>query len=307
MADSVGVRRGFVMLTALWVIAVAGALALATERAGRNGLHAARNRIGLEQAQWLALGCAARARSIVDDALSTAADDADAKNVWRLLDRHLGGTEVDSACHVQLNAAGTQLDINAASSEMLAALLHDAATTSDPTALAAALEDWRDTDDVAVAGGAERDWYVANRRFPPRNGPLADMRELPRVRGFESLALAGVLSVEPGRVSLATAPVAVLMAVPGIGAEAAARIIELRDAGTPVNDLADIVGTLSDDATTEFLARYADAARLVTPDPDAWILTATARVGFPSSAATVEWRLVRVGRATMVVRARSDS
>jgi len=170
-----------------------------------------------------------------------------------------------------------------------------------------ALADWRDADDEArPGGGSERDWYLAAGRIPPRNGPLADIRELARVRGFEDIArFDTVLNTEPGRVSLATAPVTVLMALPGFTRETAERVAELHDAGTPLRDLLELPGLLSQTSRSALLARYADLARASTVDPDAWILTTRAAVGFPPSAVVLEWRLVRADRRGVVLRTRT--
>ena len=83
-----------------------------------------------------------------------------------------------------------------------------------------ALLDWRDPDDAPRRFGAERDWYVARGLFPPRNGPLADVRELRRVRGFDAITvpdsvLIAVFTVEPGRLVTARADPRVLASVTG--------------------------------------------------------------------------------------------
>src|SRR5215211_3820962 len=102
------------------------------------------------------------------------------------------------------------------------------------TAMADALLDWRDEDDVPRAEGAEWEWYESVGRVTPRNAPLAHVAELQRVRGFESIdGLDSLIGVQPGRISLATATVSVLLAVPGITKEIAERIVELQEAGTP--------------------------------------------------------------------------
>ena len=140
--------------------------------------------------------------------------------------------------------------------------------TATTRELAAALADWRDSDDVARPVGAERDWYAAAHRELPRNGPLADIRELARVRGFENLPpFEAVLTAEPGRVSLATAPATVLLAVPGFTRETADRIVALQDAGTPVTDVTSLLGLVSRASADSMLAHFPEIARVTTPDP----------------------------------------
>lgn len=302
-------RRGFAMITVLWVMTVAGVMATAAALAGRNTVHATRNRVQLERAFWAASGCAALAEAAIDDRLAEATSYEDAGVIWRRLDRAVLPVTLPDpdACSVLLEAAGTRLDVNAASDEIIANLLHAMGYGGNAESLVDALADWRDPDTVARPFGAERDWYIAAQRHPPRDAPLADIRELARVRGFESLApFDTLLTVETGRISLATAPVTVLMSVPGFTRETAESIVAMRDAGTPVNDVISMLGGLSRTSADALLSRYADVVRLTTPDPDAWLLTVHAQVGQPRSIVTLTRRLVRSGRRAVVVQTRSE-
>jgi hypothetical protein len=94
---------------------------------------------------------------------------------------------------------------------------------------------------------------------------------------FENLArFDTVLSAEPGRVSLATASVPVLLAVPGFTRETADRIVGFR-AGTPVGDALalGVVSPSAGDAISPLLeiARLLRSRRL--------ILTVRGSSGFP--------------------------
>jgi type II secretory pathway component PulK len=302
-------RRGFAMITVLWVITVAGVMATAAALAGRNTVHATRNRVQLERAFWAASGCAALAQAAIDDRLTEATSYEDAGAIWRRLDRAIHPVMLPDpdACGVLLEAAGTRLDVNAASDELVANLLHAMGYGGNAESLVDALADWRDSDTVARPFGAERDWYIAAQRHPPRDAPLADIRELARVRGFESLApFDTLLTVESGRISLATAPVTVLMSVPGFTRETAESIVAMRDAAAPVNDVISMLGGLSRTSADALLSRYADVVRLTTPDPDAWLLTVHAQVGPSRGVVTLTRRLVRSGRRAVVVQTRSE-
>jgi len=178
----------------------------------------------------------------------------------------------------------------------------------DQAALVDALQDWVDPDDDPRPNGAESVWYELAGRFAPRNDSLADLRELARVRGFEEPGrFDSVLTIEPGRVSLATASVPVLMAVPGITRETAEQIVELQHAGTPLASLLEITPVLSSRAASALEARYVDATRLTTADPDAWLVRVRAAHGFPSVAVQLEWRVIRTGRQCAVARTRSST
>ncbi|HTE45996.1 MAG TPA: hypothetical protein VK636_12170 [Gemmatimonadaceae bacterium] len=296
------------MITVLWIMTVASVMATAAALTGRNAVNATRNRTQLARAYWSASACVARVRAAIDDTLADAPTFEVAAEKWRVIDRIVppvarAGT---ADCSITLEAAGTRLDVNSASPEMIEALLRGIGHGEEAIAMTDALLDWRDSDDVARPAGAERSWYEGEHREPPRDGPLADVRELARVRGFENLARYDTgFTTEPGRVSLATAPVSVLLAVPGFTRETAEQIVALRAAGTPVRDVLSILGSISPPSANAIMARYSDIARATTPDPDAWILTVSASNGLPPSVVVLSLRLVRAGRRTVVVRTRS--
>lgn len=295
------------MITTLWVIAVASVVAASGALVGRVAVDASRNRTELERAYWLATGCASRAHATIDALLR--AEEDEATTAWRMLDHRLPtAMTFEPACSVELEAFGTRLDVNSASDEMVSRLL---AALGVPEARARemidALRDWTDSDDVARPAGAERSWYAAEYRDPPRNGPLADVRELARVRGFERIAdFATVVATDGGRVSLMTAPVPVLMSVPGVTRETAEAIVELREAGTPPGDLLAVAEVVSPSSADSLIARYADAAHMTTAIPDAWALTVRASSGFPVNTARLELTLRRDGKRCRVVSARAE-
>jgi len=296
------------MITMLWVMAVAAVVTATGALAGRLAVHASRNRAELDRAYWIAAGCASRVRAVID-ALLRDATSGDAVSVWQTLDRRVANAmKLDHPCDVRLEALGTRVDANTASDEMVARLLSALGVPETRSReMVDALADWKDSDDVARDAGAERSWYVAERREQPRNGPIADVRELARVRGFERISdFDSVLGVDGGRVSLSTAPVSVLMSIPGVTRETAETIAQLRQQGEPVGDLLAVVGLVSSSSGDSLTARYADAAHVSTATPDGWILSVRASSGFPPNTATLTMRLVRDGAAARLVFARSD-
>jgi type II secretory pathway component PulK len=293
------------MITMLWVMAVAAVVTTTGSLAGRLAVHASRNRAELERAYWTATDCASRARAAIDLLLR----DNDAAVAWRRLDVRLSHVlTLDHPCTIRLEAAGTRLDVNGASDEMIDRLLSALAVPETRSReMVDALADWKDSDDVERSAGAERGWYIAEHREPPRNGPIADVLEIGRVRGFERMAdFDTVLGTDGGRVSLATAPVSVLMSVPGITRETAETIAQLREQGEPVGDLAGVLGLVSPSSADSLSARYADAAHVSTPTPDAWIVTVRASSGFPPNTSTLTLRLTRDGNLARLVFARAD-
>ena len=140
----------------------------------------------------------------------------------------------------------------------------------------------------------------------PRNGPIADVRELREIRGFADRPwMDSTLGVEAGRVPLGRAPLAVIAALPGFGDEAIERLRELRLRGQSPGDLLAFSATLSREARAMLLARYPELVALVTTEPDAWIVSSHAVDGPRDVGATIEVRMVRAGSRAAIVRRRT--
>jgi general secretion pathway protein K len=295
-------RRGFALLSALWITVALSTMALTGLLVARGEVFAARNRIALMRGRWRAEDCLERARVVIDDALNGRMPDG-----WNTLDHAVATSPVvaDAACDVTLVPTGIAVDVNVADREQLIALFH-AVGIGEPRAdsMADALLDWRDADDIPRPLGAERDWYRAAGRPTPRNGRLADVTELRRVRGFDEAVLPdsilnAIFTVEPGRLIWSRAPLAVLASLPGVGEEVLARIVERRARGVPVTDLTDLERELSPAARGALNERYGDIQRLTTGGPDAWILTAR------GGGASVEVRLASASPRAAIVRRRT--
>ena len=294
---------GFAMMAVLWAVVVVGTLALATALSGREAFDAGRNRVSAERAFWHANGCAERARAAVDSALNRS--DVLPARTWRHLDAVLRSDpqSAASACTVELDATGSSLDVNAASGVELTRLF-SAMGRPDADALADAVMDWRDVDDAPLPGGAESLWYAGQGRALPRNGPLADVMELARIRGFEDGSAQRFLSVEPGPISIPNASGAVLASVVGFTDEAVAAALSIRAQAGEIDDLLAFASTLSSAARDSIVVHYQEISRTTTLDPEAWVVTASGRSGAPSAVAVVELRLVRTNRRASVVRRR---
>jgi general secretion pathway protein K len=295
-------RAGFALLAVLWVTVSVATLALAVSLAARSAIATAANRTEITRATWRAEGCAEEARATMADIVTAAPQTG-----WDELDtrvRVAGHTSV--ACTVALAPAGNRLNVNLADGASLTALFARLGISpARRDSLVAALLDWRDSDDDPRPFGAEQAWYAKQHRLTPRNGPLSDVGELVRVRGFEAIGgLDSVLGIEPGRIALNHAPLSVLAALPGFGDEALNRVQEMRFRNEPVSDLLAFAGRLSPDARDVFLSQYSDLVRLTTIEPDAWILQAQASSGTPRLTVTIELRLVRSGGRIAIARVR---
>jgi hypothetical protein len=169
-----------------------------------------------------------------------------------------------------------------------------------------ALLDWIDADDVVRPRGAERAWYLASHRPTPRNGPLVAFEELRRVRGFERVGgLDSLLGVERDRIVIARAPMAVVAALPGMGAEVLSRLSELRSSRGPVPDLLSLAASLTPPARVLLMAHYAELVQRISDSPESWTVVSRASAGTPVLPATLELRIVNAGARAAIVRRRS--
>ena len=302
-------RSGFALILTLWALTVVAVVGIAVVLSARESYNVARNRYAAERAYWLAEGCLNVVRASIDDLLAGAPSPDARTRRWRALDSAASaGLTVDPPCRVKLSAAGDRLDVNSASEDELRRLLTRLAGVSRAPELVDALLDWRDADRDTRPFGAEADWYEAQYARVPRDGAFASIDELRRVRGFEQIGgLDTLFSVEPGRLSIATAPIAVLAAAPGLTDETLARIAEMRADGRQLDDLIALTALIPPSAVESLMVRYADLVYTTTLDPDAWIVSATVACGTPPLSATSEIRIVRKGTRTAVARRRNRS
>ena len=297
-------RKGFALLAVLWVIVGLAALLLAAALLSRDAVAAATNRSDAMRAYWRAEDCLSRARVAIEE-LTTADAAADrTTHVWTALDTLVSRSPLIASvdCELTLHPVGTVLDVNQADRETLVRLF-SALRASAPEALADAVLDWRDADHVPRSLGAERSWYAEQGRHAPRDGAFADVRELTRVKGLETLdgGLESLVGVESGRVVLTRAPLAVLAALPGMSQEALVRIRELRSAGRAWT-LEELSALLSRAGRDSLMAGYDELGRLATNVPDVWMLQSRAESGSRGLSVSIRVRLARSGRRLVVAR-----
>jgi type II secretory pathway component PulK len=297
-------RRGFAMLTVLWIVVVASAIALVGSVAGHDAAAAHKNRINATRARWRAHSCADRVRHTVDLVLSeTVAAARD--SVWRALDSAVVATGLlaDGGCVARLVAAGSQLNVNVATATALERLFESLGLAA-PSQIAAATMDWIDADDTPRDGGAEAVTYSALARRGPRNGPVASVEELRYVIGLEAIGLDSVLTADSVRVSLNNAPLPVLAALPGFGTEVLARIAEWRAIGRQITNVLVLAESVSPTAEAAIINSFPELARGSTIDPEAWYVHASAQAGYPAVTATTELRLIRTQTRAVRMRRR---
>lgn len=244
-------RRGFALLTVLWALGLASLVVGTAVVTAHLGQAATANRLVLSRAAWAREAC-------TEILVARTAKDA---SIRELDSVDLGrGTW----CWATIEDPGAKLNLNAADAEALRLLLAN-------DTLADALLDWRDGDSIPRPLGAESDWYRSRALPLPRNGPLADLRELALVRGFDSARVARLLPLltteGTGQINLGSAPPEVLVTVPGMTPELLAAVLARRAMGGVLTGPDQLLGSLSRDAQRQLLARYQDFARTVSYGP----------------------------------------
>jgi len=297
-------RSGFALITVLWILAAAAVAGIGSELAIRDSVNGARNRVHIERAAWRAHACLERARAAIDDALQEGERAGSREPVWRDIDHYLRASPLlpTASCHVTLEAAGTRLDVNAATDAQLAALFASM-QMEDPVTFTDRVLDWRDSDDAPRPFGAERGWYITNDvpGVAPRNARIEDIRELAIVGARVDIAqLEHLLTVERGRISLNHAPAAILAVLPGFTDETVARVIQDRAHNRATTDLMALAARLTPAAAERLLASIPQLASTATTTPDAWLLRARGWSGEPAITAVLDARLVLSnGRAAL--------
>ncbi len=142
-----------------------------------------------------------------------------------------------------------------------------------------------------------------------RNGPLADVAELHRVRGFsDSLVarLSGLLTTRgTGAINLNAAPRAVLATLPGSSAEGVEIVLRHRGIA-PLASADEFVGLLSPASRTTLLASYPEFVRTAVFTPPQLVAVATGGVGGTAITARVTLTLVPVAGRLAVIRRETE-
>ncbi len=276
-------ERGFALIAALWLLVALSAITLEVSLVARERRLAAANTLEAAQARAAADAGLEHARARLAAVLQRGALDP-----WRWPDSLLAGEtalgEGVARYRVALRDVGAALNVNRATEAELrrffVALRVDAGAADR---LAQTIMDWRDPDDLRRARGAERADYLRDgAAVLPRNGPFQSVAELGSVRGMTpeilSLARPYLTPLGTGQVNLNAASRPVLLALPGIGEEAAGVLLRHQEAGRPLHSLAALSLELSSGGRaaleadmTSLLARAAFETREVEAVSDGWV------------------------------------
>ena len=219
-------RRGVALVVVLWglvlIAIIAGGVAVGTRTDATMAFNVAEN------AKARALAEAGIQRGILE--LLQRVD-----SVWQsdgtVYPVSVPGAEIAVSLQDELG----KIDLNTAPDGLMRALFASAGLDDDTaSALADAVADYRDEDDLVRLNGAEaRDYRAARLAHEPKNASFEAIEELRLVLGMSEALyrrVAGLVTVHSRRpwINLATAPLDVLMALPGLDDAGRENILESR-------------------------------------------------------------------------------
>ena len=285
-------RRGFALLAVLWLVTALSALIAGGLLSARLGLKASGNRVILARAEWAREACVE---------LMLARGFSPARSGSISVTRTAGRVDLgrQTWCELRVIDPSRALNLNLATEASLRKVLQ-----SD--SLADALLDWRDKDDSPRPRGAETVWYRQMRRRSPRNGPLASVKELSLVRGFENLdqgAIESLFTVRGrGIINVNGAPPAVLQAVAGLPEELV-HLVRARNArGEPVENLDHLIGLAPPSHRPALASRYQDLVQLLAFSSTELVVVAAGGVGESPLRSTGTLTVVPIGDRIAVIR-----
>ena len=246
-------RRGFAMMTALWLVVAIAAVAVqfSYDAHERYTLGIAAAERGIARAA--ANGALAAAQAKLELALRNAALNGSTRlrssDPWLGADTLYSGViDIDSvSVNIEAKTGGTQLNVNTMSEDQLRAffsfLLNDASTADE---LAQSIMDWRDTDDQARTRGGERDQYLKDHKLVlPANAPFREVDDMLDVNGMtpEILAKARpyLRTYGGGPLNLNAADEHALRALTGMTDAIMTRILAARSNGRRITSIDDVI------------------------------------------------------------------
>lgn len=188
-----------------------------------------------------------------------------------------------------------KIDINVARDEQLQRLFESIGLDmTKAAALTAAIIDWRDPDDLVTLNGAEKSAYEqAGLSYGPQNGPFTTVAEVQQVLGMDYEL---VRKLEPaitvfsgrGQPNPMYAPQQALMAMPGMDADMASQLIDLRHQILPGSG-GGISGLTLPDGTPLIASgggvTYSIESKAVLPNGASTTLEVTIRLGGSNASA----------------------
>ena len=224
-------RRGIALVIVLWGLVLLAVIAAAFTTETRTEVTLARNH--LENA---------KAKALADAGVHAAMLGLHRREVekrWRADGTVYSMASGEGEVSIVINDEAGKIDLNAAPDELIQGLLVAVGLEEgEAQALTAAIADFRDADDETHAGGAEdAEYRAAGLAWGPKNKPFEAVEELHQVLGMTrqvyALAAPGLTVHSRSKgVDVTVAPAIVLLALPGVDAEAVEAFTEQRQART---------------------------------------------------------------------------
>lgn len=308
-------RRGFALLSALWLMMMLSGLGLhialsarSSRLAAANRIESARTRAGADAGVQHAKARLAAQLQLMDDAGVT--DRLGLLDIAYLIPDTIDFGDVRYI--VRLRDAGSRININLATvgtlRGLMTALRLDAGLSDR---IAQAIVDWRDSDDLSHPRGAERDDYL-RRQAPllPTNGPFAHPDELRDVREVSETVYATlrpfITIAGSGLINPNTADRPVLLSVPGFSPAIVGEIERLRESGVLFTTADQLLAALpvgvrnrAADASAEWRPRLVFQVREIEFESEAWMNSGPAR-------SVTRGTFVRAGSSVMTVDRRAE-
>lgn len=241
-------RRGFAMITALWltvaITVVALQFSLEAHERYMLGINASERGV----ARAAVIGALALEQAQLERAIrqntSGAATALRGSDPWLDVDStYSGPVDIDSVIvMVDAKPGGRKLNVNSVNEDQLKAFFNSVlkdATAADE--ISQSIMDWRDGDDQARVRGGERDYYLKeNKMVLPANAPFREVDDLLDVKGMTPEILEKVRpylrTYGSSAINLNTADEPVLRSIPGMTDVILARILAARTGGQRITN-----------------------------------------------------------------------
>lgn len=221
--------RGIALVIVLWGLVLLAVIAAAFTTETRTEVTLARNLVEN-----------AKAKALADAGVHAAMLGLHRREVekrWRADGTVYSMASGEGEVSIVIDDEAGKIDLNAAPDELIQGLLVAVGLADgEARALTAAIADFRDADDETHLGGAEdAEYRAAGLAWGPKNKPFEAVEELHQVLGMTrqvyALAAPGLTVHSRSKgVDVTVAPAIVLLALPGVDAEAVEAFTEQRQA-----------------------------------------------------------------------------
>ena len=221
--------RGIALVIVLWGLVLLAVIAAAFTTETRTEVTLARNLVEN-----------AKAKALADAGVHAAMLGLHRREVekrWRADGTVYSMASGEGEVSIVIDDEAGKIDLNAAPDELIQGLLVAVGLADgEAQALTAAIADFRDADDETHLGGAEdAEYRAAGLAWGPKNKPFEAVEELHQVLGMTrqvyALAAPGLTVHSRSKgVDVTVAPAIVLLALPGVDAEAVEAFTEQRQA-----------------------------------------------------------------------------